>query len=522
VKQFYLFNLLIFLVLDSASQSLAKPLNIPLCLAGNYAELRKNHFHMGLDFKTDNRENLPVFSAEDGYVSRILISSNGYGKALYVNHPRWNITTVYAHLNEFDPKIQDWIDKTQYALKKNTIDTSVSSQKFLVKKGQQIAKSGNTGGSHGPHLHYDELLDTIKPTINKIIFYQMEDYSSSFHSSNSLKEIQNKEISLPFHHLGIAISALDKSESQSGILGIYSLKIFENNQLKYRFQLDSLDFSWQSHIKAISDYGLDINDVYKGFVEHCSFNISDSTSSQNGIITLDNHSKEIRIEVRDFGGNLTSTHFKLKAENTKPKMSVEKEQCDEPIVLKAKDFILNIPAKSIAENFVAHYRIIPNSEPTDILKIQLLDEATAVLKPYQLTYTGIVESQYRDKLYIDSRVDAKHKSYLGTWSYGKLHFPKIKNFGTLTLRADIHPPIIQAKYTKTPHNITFNAIDNESEIDQYKLTINGEWRKLYFDEKNDAIIYEIISSDKGKKVNALIEVTDKVGNKNSKSWELNF
>ncbi|HEY0611187.1 MAG TPA: M23 family metallopeptidase, partial [Chitinophaga sp.] len=76
------------------------PLNIPIVLAGNFGELRNNHFHSGMDIKTQQRENLPVHAAAEGYVSRVSVSHTGFGNALYITHPN-GYTTVYAHLNRF-------------------------------------------------------------------------------------------------------------------------------------------------------------------------------------------------------------------------------------------------------------------------------------------------------------------------------------------------------------------------------------------------------------------------------------
>src|SRR5579862_6742332 len=78
------------------------PLNIPISLAGNFGELRPNHYHMGLDIRTEKRVNLPVFAAADGWVSRIKIEPAGFGQAIYINHPN-GYTTLYAHLNDFFP-----------------------------------------------------------------------------------------------------------------------------------------------------------------------------------------------------------------------------------------------------------------------------------------------------------------------------------------------------------------------------------------------------------------------------------
>src|SRR5687768_4574570 len=122
------------------------PLNVPIELAGNFGELRPNHFHSGLDLKTQQRENLPVHAAADGYVSRVGVSHLGFGNVLYITHPN-GYTTVYAHLNKFYPLLDEYVTRKQYELEYWSVDLVIPPNLFPVKKGEFVAWSGNTGGS---------------------------------------------------------------------------------------------------------------------------------------------------------------------------------------------------------------------------------------------------------------------------------------------------------------------------------------------------------------------------------------
>lgn len=522
------------------TQELLYPLNIKPTLAGNYAELRRNHFHMGLDFKTDNKENLPVIAVESGYVSRVLISSNGYGKAIYINHPQLNLTTVYAHLNEFEPQLQAWVDLTQNTIQKNTLDTVLPVNLFPITKGQQIALSGNTGSSQGPHLHfeirnittektinpllfYPNLKDEISPTISKILFYKVGN-NSEFIKAIDPKQTRNQIIPVASDKIGIAVSAMDKINNSENSLGIYALRIYENNRMIYQFKLDSLDFSWGAHIKTLSDYEQPYSDIYKGFYEKCGYNLTDIESENGTIYLKENEIKNIRLEVYDVAGNSSQEEFQVQNISSSTYFSsyAKSDNCkNENIISDNSNFKIIIPKNGIAEDVNALYNL-GKLNSNGLLEISVLNQSTAVLIPYQLIYFGNYDKSKKSKIYLESNVDNNHKAYIGNWSGRQIVFPKVKNFGILKVKYDLKSPTIAAKPIKSKENIIFTTDDKESEIGTYRLTIDGQWRKLYYDEKNNQLIYKIISTDKGKKVKALLEVTDRVGNKNTKSYEIFF
>ena len=145
------------------------PLDIPLQLSGNFGELRSNHFHAGFDFKTQQKEGLNVYAAAEGYISRIKITHAGYGKAIYITHPN-GYTTVYGHLQSGFGEIEKFIIKEQYKAKSYEIELLLQPTDLIITKGQIIAISGNTGGSDGPHLHF-EIRDTASEKIINPMYF---------------------------------------------------------------------------------------------------------------------------------------------------------------------------------------------------------------------------------------------------------------------------------------------------------------------------------------------------------------
>ena len=209
----YLIFILITLIINSYSvqenysQSFGSPIGIPISLSGNFGELRSNHFHTGLDIKTNGSINYRIYAIDTGYVSRINISHKGYGKAIYVDHPN-GYTSVYAHLNRFPEKIEKIIRQKQYELKQEEITFYLDSSQIVVNKGEIIAYSGNSGSSSGPHLHFEiretksehpvnpqrfnfKILDTIFPIIKQLKLYHFSNNNLHLLCSEELFRLKN-------------------------------------------------------------------------------------------------------------------------------------------------------------------------------------------------------------------------------------------------------------------------------------------------------------------------------------------
>ncbi|WP_019940319.1 M23 family metallopeptidase [Dyadobacter beijingensis] len=141
---------------------------LPNSLAGGLGDLRSNHFHAGLDIRTQQREGLPVYAAAEGYVYKVAVQRTGYGNVIYLRHPNGQ-TTVYGHLLKFSDPLATWVRQEQYKKQTFEIDLFPEAGQFTFKKGEVIALSGNTGGSAGPHLHF-EVRDSKDNYLNPLYF----------------------------------------------------------------------------------------------------------------------------------------------------------------------------------------------------------------------------------------------------------------------------------------------------------------------------------------------------------------
>ena len=157
MRRLILFTLIQLLIVHISGQnnySFHPPVKIPIFLSGNFGEIRSDHFHSGIDIKTQGTVGHPVFSVEKGYVSRIKVQANGYGNSIYVTHPN-GYTSVYGHLDGYRDDIAAYVKKVQYKRESFSVDLYMEPGVFQVDRGEFLAYSGNTGGSSGPHLHFE-------------------------------------------------------------------------------------------------------------------------------------------------------------------------------------------------------------------------------------------------------------------------------------------------------------------------------------------------------------------------------
>lgn len=315
------------------------PLNIPMQLAANFGAVRTNHFHMGLDLRTNSQENLSVLAAADGYVSRIKVERYGFGNAVYITHPN-GFTTVYAHLNKYFDKLEEYVKEKQYKDEKWEQDITFQPGQFPVTKGQLIALSGNTGGSAGPHLHFEirdtkteeclnpllfgfNIPDSVSPIISGLYWYDRR-FSTYEPGANGIpvKKVGNAytadvvRVNSPMISFGI--KAVDKA-NQGFNLGIYKAEILMDGKLIYSFSIDKVSYDDTRYLNGCIDYTKFIRD--KVGIQHLSTlpgmklqNYSEPNLS--GIINLqDENIHNIEIVLKDVKGNTSRLTTKVQLSN---------------------------------------------------------------------------------------------------------------------------------------------------------------------------------------------------------------
>lgn len=511
---------------DYPQETFQSPLGIPLDLSGSFGELRSNHFHSGLDFKTTGKEGLPVYATGDGYVSRIKISTFGYGKAIYITHPN-GYTSVYGHLQKANGVIQDYIKKKHYQEKSYEIEMYLYPTELPVKKGDIIAYSGNTGGSGGPHLHFEFrdtkseqiinpmhfglkkiIVDERKPIIQGIVAYPID--STTVNNSQ-------KPINISFSkqadgsYLGVkvkangkvafGINAYDFCTNGYNKNGLYKVKAYLNGVLQYQYGFDSFAFDESRYINNFIDYerfhemGQRVQKLFQ--MNEYPLSIV-SGNKKDGIINVQpNSNYNYRVEVYDFHGNKVELIIPIEFANQEAK--IEKTFQKTPYYIKAKtesifeknNISVYVPENAFYSNFYMNFDV-----NNDV--VTLHDDSVPVHKNITLAFNnvaGLTEEQL-SKTYIATLEGYKLK-YNNTYRKGNNFSIKTKTLGKFKLAQDITPPriynvnFIEGKTLTTQKTISVSVTDLHSDIDTYNGYLNGKWILMEYDYKTKKLTHNL-------------------------------
>jgi hypothetical protein len=558
LKKILLLSLLLLHLLSYSQEKypqnyFSDPLEIPILLSGSFGELRSNHFHAGLDIKTQGREGLKVLAATDGYVSRIKVQQFGYGKAIYITHPN-GFTTVYGHLSKFADEIEEYVKSVQYKTENyETGNLYFKENDFPVKKGEIIALSGDTGGSGAPHLHFEirntrtenvinpllfglKVKDTIAPTFSDLKVYAL--------NADTRINQQRKSFQIPIKNIGkgkyeadritasgvigFGVNVIDRFNNSSNRNGIFSLEMLVNGKRFYYHDVETFSFAESKFLNLLIDY-----EHYKKYKKKYQKTYKETASKlsiykdliNNGEIDIkDGLNYSVEIIAKDFEGNLSSIKIPVAGKESNAIFTEQKDTTAYKIVaknfnkFKQENVTVAFPKKTFYEDVYLDFKV-----DKGIAKIHT--PTIPLDKSYTLTFNVSEYSEdEKQYLYIANIEYPKYPRYQYTRKKDSTFFITTKTLGNYTLLSDKQKPTIKLLYFKDQQWISSSKTlkvkisDAGSDIKKYRATIDDEWILMEFNHKKNILTYNF--SDKklvGSKHIFKIVVSDNVGNTNELS-----
>ena len=552
---------------EMRDEGFRSPLDIPLYLAGNFGELRSNHFHTGIDIKTQGAEGKAVYSIYEGYISRIKISTGGYGKAIYITHPN-GYTSVYAHLKKGSSRIEEYIQNKQYQKESFTIEIFPKKGELQIEKDELIAYSGNTGSSGGPHLHFEiretaseepvnpllfgfKIQDNIHPIIKGIRIYEMDEksYVSPYPGSaigfpvegkyGKYNLIGNQQIEV-HGRVGLAIHTYDLLNGYPNKCGIYRIELKVDSELAFSQEFEKLNFSHLRYINTYMDYEL-YNDGRKYY--HKQF-VGDNNrlkiypeKIENGILSFnDDKVHTIDYIVYDSYGNTSKISFQIKSLVSVP-IPLRREQENNSTIhfsIKGPNFYddenisIDIPPMALYDKMAFSTSTAKKAKGTIGPVYIIGDENIPLQKNFTLSIKNpSIPVGFKDKtLFVIVDENDNLSAMGGEYFNGEMKL-KSRYFGKYSLAIDTIAPKIKTvnisanKDMSTYNTFSLKISDELSGIDKYRGTIDGQWILMEYDAKTESLTYRFDNNRiaKGKHHFSLF-VSDEMGNESR--YEVDF
>jgi len=539
-----------------ANDSFTSPLKPPFFFSGDFGELRPSHFHSGLDYRTQGRTGLPVYAVKDGYVSRIGVSTTGYGNALYLSHPD-GTTSVYGHLERFQPKLQEYVKDIQYNRESFQVNITPKAGEFHFKKGEVIAWSGNSGSSGGPHLHFEirntkseracnplffnlGIKDNSAPKIAALIVYPLSPNSNVGQERNK-KRFETVPIpggyrlklNLPiglFGKIGFGIQADDDFNGVGLKIGIYSATLYCDGRQVFGFKMNNFSFEDTRYANSQADFEEYqkthhwIQRLYKQPGNH--LDIYDP-ENKDGVLNLDDtKGHEFEIIVCDAFRNKTS----LKFHTTSKKSSLPAKNQSYGHLFEydhANDFEndkikIEMPEGALYDNLDFLWK--SSGKPSGCYSElqQVGSKFIPLQKPYKLSIKcDFIPDKFRDKalIVLIDPASGQKSAIGGEYSDGWVTV-KTNLLGSFAIAVDKTPPSItpiNLKDKRTLSNLSkihFKISDDLSGIKSYRGEIDGKWVLFEFEAKSRLLTYTFDKSRMtfGKSHLLRLVVTDYQGN----------
>ncbi len=532
---------------QNTALDLHQPLGIPLYLSGTFGELRSNHFHSGLDIKTNGKEGYRIYSVDEGYVYRIKISKGGYGKAIYIKHPS-GLISVYGHLKVFNKRIEEYIKNKQYKKQSYEIEVFPYKIELPVKKGEIIAFSGNTGGSMGAHLHFElrnlkehplnpmrygiTVTDTQKPVVQNIFAYPLDSLSHVNQVQDRIK-INFKKVNdslyiadtlLAFGQIGIGLQTFDRQDKSWNKNGLYKIAMQVNGLPIYESVMEELSFARSHYINTFIDYDYFEKfrkRIQKLWVEPYNQLQIYTQLVNEGKITVQNQKNYyISILLSDYNGN--TTEVKIPVYGLKSQALTPKKVIKTPYLVTAnKTTTFRFQNESIIFSKHSAYYDFYLQHKNTRNGFEILNKGVPLHKSMKIKFSmKHIPNKLRPYAFI-GKLSKKGNLYALTTSHKKDTLVAYsKYFGKFQIGYDSIAPKIKEKNFKKNGKLSnyrylkLRIWDNKTGIKSHNGYIDDKWVLFEYDYKTSTITYNLGDRKlKGYKHKLSVDVTDRMGNK---------
>ncbi|MFV0522270.1 MAG: M23 family metallopeptidase [Mangrovibacterium sp.] len=541
---------------DADKDYFKSPLKIPLFLAGNFGELRGNHFHAGIDIKTQGRQGLSVHAAASGTISRIKVSPYGYGLALYIDHPN-GYTTVYGHLRRYNNLISNYVRNIQYQKESFAVDIQVPKGTFDVKQGDVIAYSGNTGGSGGPHLHFEirdtksehpvnplmfnfDIKDNMPPRIKGLMIYPLSTNATvngkhcqkpfKVTGGNGKYKLESGNNITANGTIGLGLYMQDFLDGSTNRCGIFENILRVNDEPIYTFCMDEFDFEDTKYANSYCDYAYQKKHhirYQKSYVE------ANNRMNNFGILkrqgTFEIHDKDttsVSYRISDVHGNISTLNFIIHGENIKECTAI---QHDDNYVLWKNPYECSTPnaqasfsAGTFYTNLLLSCTERSGSKNTFSPIISIGNEYIPTHNSFKLKIkaTNLPKHLQEKACIISLDENNKIESYLGGIFINGWVEAEANQLGNFAIGIDSISPSIRAlsidndMSLNNQKQINFKVSDNLSGIRSWRGEIDGKWVLFEYEYKLNKLFYVFDGNrlTMNKEHSLKLEVNDELGN----------
>lgn len=561
--RFFLLLILLSVISYAQKNYYSNPVKIPLNLSASFAELRTNHFHSGIDIKTNGTTGIPVNAVADGYISRIAVSPSGFGKALYINHPN-GTTSVYAHLKNFREDITEYVKNQQYKNQSFRVDLQIPENTFKVFQNEIIAYSGNSGSSAGPHLHFEirdtpseeplnplqlgfPVNDKTPPKIFSLSVIPLENrshvdfrdekkkypvvfYDGQFHiSKNPVIPVSGQ--------IGFAIQTNDYFDDSWNKCGIYSLNYWVDNELYFSFKMDRFSFNETRYLNSHIDFE-EYKTTQRRYIRTWrqpgnKLRLYDYEFNRGIYNFTDGNVHTVKMELTDTYGNLSVLEFRVKSVDSdffaQNEEFTELFEFNKKNTFFADEIQLQVPEDALYDNLEFVYdsgtdeRFFSSIHKVHNNKTPLHKSAEITIKT-----SGLPKELHSKALLV--KIDEKNGEFYsagGDYKNGWVT-AKVREFGNYAVYVDTIAPIIiplsirNSSELIESNRIRFKVSDELSGIAEIKGLLDGKWMLFDHDAKSHVITHYFDSErfELNRQHNFSLFVTDYKGN--TKTYEASF